>query len=67
MGDLLYYLGSKSTETFKVGASYLIKNYVKNDKLGLWANPSDSLQIIGYSDLLEELMSRFLYINSTKR
>ena len=61
MGDLLYYLGNKNTETFKVGASYLIRNYVKNDKLGLWANPSDSLQIIGYSDLLEELMNKPMY------
>ncbi len=56
-GDLLYYLASKSGEGFKEGSAYLVRKYVKG-RSDIWNTSSDSLKIVGFSEILDDLLSR---------
>ncbi|MDE5956271.1 MAG: redoxin domain-containing protein [Bacteroidales bacterium] len=56
-GDLLYYLSSKTGEGFKDGTAYLIRTYIK-ERADIWGNSSDSLKIIGFADILDDLLSK---------
>ena len=56
-GDLLYYLAATPGEGFKEGLCYLIEHNI-GSKQTVWDSPSDSLQIIGFADILSELLSK---------
>lgn len=56
-GDLLYYLASKSGEGFKEGTAWLVRKYVKG-RSDIWKTSSDSLKIVGFSEILDDLLSR---------
>lgn len=55
-GDLLYYLASKSGEGFKEGTAYLVRKYIKG-RSDIWNTSSDSLKIVGFSEILDDLLS----------
>lgn len=56
-GDLLYYLASKSGEGFREGTAWLVRKYVKG-RPDIWNTASDSLKIVGFSEILDDLLSR---------
>jgi len=55
-GDLLYYLSSKPGAACVSACDYVIDNYIYGNRA--WANPGDSLKIIGLADMLKGLHSR---------
>lgn len=58
-GDYLYYLASHSGEGYKEGLKYHIeKNILSADKV--WKTEDDSLKIIGFAQILNDLLSRAL-------
>lgn len=56
-GDLMYYLASRIGEGFKEGLSHLLDNQIlpRND---IWKSQDDSLKIIGYAEILSDILSR---------
>ena len=57
LGDLLYYLAPKTGTGFKEGTKYLIYNYILN-RNDIWKSRDDSLKIIGFAQILGDLLSR---------
>ena len=57
LGDFLYYLAPKSGEEAKEGMKYLIDNYV-SDRTDLWRSQDDSLKIIGFAQIMDDLLSK---------
>lgn len=56
-GDFLYYLASRSGEGFKEGLRHLIENNVKAIPKA-WNSPDDSLKIVGFAEILDDLLSK---------
>ena len=56
-GDLLYYLASRSGEGFKEGLKHLIDNNVKAFPKA-WNSPDDSLKIVGFAQIMDDLLSK---------
>jgi alkyl hydroperoxide reductase subunit AhpC len=56
-GDLLYYLASHRGEGIKEGLDNLIDGFIlsRND---IWRSADDSLKIIGFAEMADELLSR---------
>ena len=56
-GDLMYYLASRTGEGIKEGLSELLDNLIlsRND---IWKSQDDSLKIIGYAEILSDMLSR---------
>lgn len=57
LGDLLYYLASKSGEKHKEGMKYLIDNYI-DGRSDIWKSQDDSLKIIGFAEIMDDLLSK---------
>ena len=55
-GDLLYYLSTRSGESFKEGLDYLIDTYITDNKV--WRSADDSLKIVGFAAIMKDLLSK---------
>ena len=56
-GDLLYYLSTHSGEGLKAGLGYLIdKNILGRE--GIWKSQDDSLKVIGFAEIMKDLLSK---------
>ncbi len=59
IGDLLYYLSAKPEGKYKESAKYLIDEYII-PKADVWKACGDSLEVLGYAETMNELLSRSL-------
>ena len=57
LGDLLYYLASKTGQEHKEGMKYLIDNYISG-RSDIWKSQDDSLKIIGFAQIMGDLLSK---------
>lgn len=57
LGDFLYYLAPKTGTGFREGTKYLIDNYILN-RNDIWRSQDDSLKVIGFAQILDDLLSR---------
>ena len=56
-GDYLYYLAARSGEGFREGLQYHIEsNIFGQDKV--WKSADDSLKVIGFAEMMKDLLSR---------
>lgn len=56
-GDMMYYLSLQREEPYKEGLDYLIGKYILN-RPDVWRTQDDSLKVVGYAELLDDLLSR---------
>ena len=56
-GDMMYYLSLQREEPYKEGLDYLVRKYVLK-RPDIWRTQDDSLKIVGYAEMLDELLSR---------
>ena len=56
-GDLMYWLAVRRGEGVKCGLDYLIKEYVLG-KTEAWTDGNDSLKILSYAKVLEDLLGK---------
>ncbi len=56
-GDLLYYLATHSGEGLKEGMQHLIDSNIKAHP-EVWRSHEDSLKVIGFSDIMHDLLSK---------
>ena len=56
-GDMMYYLSLQREEPYKGGLDYLVGKYVLK-RPDVWRTQDDSLKIVGYAKMLDELLSR---------
>lgn len=56
-GDYLYYLSTRSGQGIKEGLKYLIDNNI-NSYPEAWDNPDDSLKVIGFARIMDDLLSK---------
>lgn len=56
-GDMMYYLAMQREEPYKEGLDYLIGKYVLK-RPDIWRTEDDSLKVLGYAEMLDELLSR---------
>lgn len=59
-GDMLYYLSSERGSGYKEGLVYLIDEYILNPSLNVWRSADDSLKVIGYAQIMDDLLSKSL-------
>lgn len=57
-GDLLYYLASETGRGAKEGLAYHIDKYILNDAGDVWVTADDTLKVVGYARIVEDLLSR---------
>lgn len=57
-GDMMYYLASERGSGYKEGLGYLLDEYILNPELKAWRSPDDSLKVIGYARMVDELLSK---------
>ena len=57
-GDLLYYLSSERGSGCKEGLAYLIDTYILDPSMKVWRTPDDSLKVVGYAGIMDELLSK---------
>ena len=56
-GDYLYYLATRTGEGFREGLQYHIEsNILSQDKV--WKSADDSLKVIGFAQMMDDLLSR---------
>lgn len=56
-GDMMYYLSLQREEPFKEGLDYLICEYILK-RPDIWCTQDDSLKVIGFAEMLDDLLSR---------
>ena len=56
-GDMLYYLATTPGEGFKEGLGYLIDQNIAS-RHEIWNSQSDSLKILGFADIMSDLLSK---------
>ena len=56
-GDLLYYLSTRSGEGVKEGLKYLLDKSVYGQP-AVWDSQDDSLKIVGFADIMNDLLSK---------
>ena len=56
-GDMMYYLALQREEPYKEGLDYLIGKYILKSP-DVWRTQDDSLKVVGYAELLDDLLSR---------
>lgn len=56
-GDLLYYLSARHGEGYKEGTGFLIDEHILS-KPQIWRTHGDSLKIVGYAEIMEDLLSK---------
>ena len=56
-GDMMYYLSMQREEPYKEGLDYLIGKYILK-RPDIWRTKDDSLKVVGYAEMLDELLSR---------
>jgi thiol-disulfide isomerase/thioredoxin len=54
---MLYYLASRSGESFREGLNYLIDNNITAFP-EIWNSPDDSLKVIGFAQIMDDLLSK---------
>ena len=59
VGDLLYYLAPKSGRAMKEGTHFLINRYI-NGRDDIWKSADDSLKVIGFAEIQNDLLSKAL-------
>ena len=57
IGDFLYYLAPKTGEWVKEGTRYIIDEYISG-RDDIWKTEDDSLKIIGFAQILDDLLSK---------
>lgn len=57
-GDLLYYLASETGRGAKEGLAYHIDEYILNDSGDVWVTADDTLKVVGYAQIVEDLLSK---------
>ncbi len=57
LGDLLYYLASHSGEAYKESADHLVRSHILSEN-SIWTSEEDSLRIVSYARMLDDLFSR---------
>ena len=57
-GDYLYYLAGKTGQGYKEGLSHLLDEYILNDDRGVWKSADDSLKVIGFARMVDDLLSK---------
>lgn len=64
LADMLYYLSSRQEEVYRESSHYLITKYILPDTvnadgdLDIWTTEEDSLYVLSYASLLNDLLSR---------
>ena len=58
MGDYLYYLSGKPGQAYKEGLAYLLDEYILGDDRGVWKSADDSLKVIGFAQMMDDLLSK---------
>lgn len=58
-GDLMYYLSTKTGEGFKEGLSYVLDDKILT-RPDVWRSSDDSLKVIGFARILEDMLSKAL-------
>lgn len=64
LADMLYYLSSRHEEVYRESCHYLITKYILPDTanadcgLDIWTTEEDSLYVLSYASLLNDLLSR---------
>ena len=56
-GDLLYYLSTRSGEGVKDGLKYLLETNIYGQPKA-WDTPDDSLKIVGFAEIMNDLLSK---------
>lgn len=57
-GDLLYYLASETGRGAKEGLAYHIDKYILDDTGDVWVTTDDTLKVVGYARIVEDLLSK---------
>lgn len=57
-GDYLYYLAGKTGQAYKEGLSYMLDRYILDDSLNVWKSADDSLKVIGFAQMMDELLAK---------
>lgn len=57
-GDLLYYLASETGRGAKEGLAYHIDKYILDDTGDVWMTTDDTLKVVGYARIVEDLLSK---------
>ena len=57
-GDLLYYLASETGRGAKEGLAYHIDKYILDDTGDVWVTPDDTLKVVGYAQIVDDLLSK---------
>ena len=57
-GDLLYYLAGETGKGAKEGLAYHIDKYIINDSGNVWKTSDDSLKVVEFAGIMEDLLSR---------
>ena len=57
-GDLLYYLASETGRGAKEGLAYHIDKYILNDTGDVWVTTDDTLKVVGYAQIVDDLLSK---------
>ena len=57
MGDLLYYLSTRSGEGFKEGLADLVKERILSQPK-IWCTADDSLKVVGFAGIMNDLLSK---------
>ncbi|MBR5104001.1 MAG: thioredoxin family protein [Bacteroidales bacterium] len=59
LGDFLYYLAPRTGQVMKEGTKYLIDEYILG-RSDIWTSADDTLKIIGFAEILDDLLSKSL-------
>ena len=57
-GDLLYYLASETGRGAKEGLAYHIDKYILDDTGDVWVTTDDTLKVVGYAQIVDDLLSK---------
>lgn len=57
-GDLLYYLASETGRGAKEGLAYHIDKYILDDTGDVWMTTDDTLKVVGYAQIVDDLLSK---------
>lgn len=57
-GDMLYYLASRQGRNYREGLAYLLDRYILSPELPVWKTADDSLKVVGFAQLMDDLLSR---------
>lgn len=57
-GDLLYYLAYETGRGAKEGLAYHIDKYILDDTGDVWVTTDDTLKVVGYAQIVDDLLSK---------